>query len=143
MHCEENPLLQHIPVHSVQEEEVLSLKVETVCLLVDRTLPPPRPSLHCTENIPLYIISSNHCRLFFVWFNYFRNFSNLTLMVNIINKCWCICVFMCVGGGGSVCVLAVGSMWAYWYTVYNFLNKGRFRIVCIDYFVICIMCSKI
>ncbi|WAR12522.1 LRC69-like protein [Mya arenaria] len=25
--CEENPLLQHIPVHSVQEEEVLSLKV--------------------------------------------------------------------------------------------------------------------
>ena len=27
MYCEENPLLQHIPVHSVQEEEVLSLKV--------------------------------------------------------------------------------------------------------------------
>lgn len=26
MFCEENPLLQHIPVHSVQEEEVLSLK---------------------------------------------------------------------------------------------------------------------
>lgn len=26
LHCEENPLLQHIPVHSVQEEEVLSLK---------------------------------------------------------------------------------------------------------------------
>ncbi|XP_061162754.1 leucine-rich repeat-containing protein 69-like [Saccostrea echinata] len=26
MYCEENPLLQHIPVHSVQEEEVLSLK---------------------------------------------------------------------------------------------------------------------
>ncbi|KAH3772035.1 hypothetical protein DPMN_173366 [Dreissena polymorpha] len=28
--CEENPLLQHIPVHSVQEEEVLSLKVSCI-----------------------------------------------------------------------------------------------------------------
>ena len=26
LHCEENPLLSHLPVHSVQEEEVLSLK---------------------------------------------------------------------------------------------------------------------
>ncbi|KAK6169205.1 hypothetical protein SNE40_020301 [Patella caerulea] len=26
LYCEENPLLQHIPVHSVQEEEVLALK---------------------------------------------------------------------------------------------------------------------
>ncbi|ESO84851.1 hypothetical protein LOTGIDRAFT_221760 [Lottia gigantea] len=26
LHCEENPLLQHVPVHSVQEEEVLALK---------------------------------------------------------------------------------------------------------------------
>ena len=25
LHCEENPLLQHLPVHSLQEEEVLSL----------------------------------------------------------------------------------------------------------------------
>ena len=27
LYCEENPLLHHVPVHSVQEEEVLSLKV--------------------------------------------------------------------------------------------------------------------
>ena len=26
LHCEENPLLSHLPVHSIQEEEVLSLK---------------------------------------------------------------------------------------------------------------------
>ncbi|KAK7114023.1 leucine-rich repeat-containing protein 69-like [Littorina saxatilis] len=26
LHCEENPLLQHLPVHSLQEEEVLALK---------------------------------------------------------------------------------------------------------------------
>lgn len=26
LYCEENPLLSHLPVHSVQEEEVLSLK---------------------------------------------------------------------------------------------------------------------
>ena len=29
LYCEENPLLQHVPVHSVQEEEVLSLKEYT------------------------------------------------------------------------------------------------------------------
>ena len=29
LYCEENPLLNHIPVHSVQEEEVLSLKVNS------------------------------------------------------------------------------------------------------------------
>ena len=27
MYCEQNPLLEYKPVHSVQEEEVLSLKV--------------------------------------------------------------------------------------------------------------------
>jgi hypothetical protein len=33
MFCEENPLLQHLPVHSVQEEEVLSLKVSIFPIL--------------------------------------------------------------------------------------------------------------
>ena len=31
LHCEENPLLQHLPVHSLQEEEVLALKVWNCC----------------------------------------------------------------------------------------------------------------
>lgn len=35
LYCESNPLLEEVPVHSVQEEEVLSLKVRKlfVCLL--------------------------------------------------------------------------------------------------------------
>ena len=42
LYCEANPLLQHIPVHSVQEEEVLSLKVLFIpfhrCFLVQAHL---------------------------------------------------------------------------------------------------------
>ena len=34
LHCEENPLLQHLPVHSLQEEEVLALKVDSCCVSV-------------------------------------------------------------------------------------------------------------
>ena len=33
LYCEENPLLHHVPVHSVQEEEVLSLKVREISIL--------------------------------------------------------------------------------------------------------------
>ena len=37
LYIEGNPLLQHVPVHSVQEEEVLSLKVccsSVLCMLM-------------------------------------------------------------------------------------------------------------
>ena len=34
LHVEANPLLQHVPVHSVQEEEVLSLKVRVHAYLI-------------------------------------------------------------------------------------------------------------
>ena len=36
LYCEENPLLSHVPVHSVQEEEVLSLKVQILKIYFPR-----------------------------------------------------------------------------------------------------------